>query len=311
MIIININNDYELQMNIDNKNGIKNYSLQKQNEFVANTEEVSNKLIGKIKSKINNIELYELYSENIDNINDIINKTISEYINDIYNNIISNSLNIKQEYLDEESNIIKNRKILFEISDEIVKQINLEINEINNYIYNFTNDFLDENLYKINLNIYHFKSFFDNKEIKNLFDKFILLFYKLINKKIIEIKGIIDYNFNLAFDVLSTLFPINIPVYIYYDLEEIKGLYFCSGFIKRYNEYKVKINELLSLIYKDDFSDLFKKYFFKLKNDIINYVKNKSSSLNKFYFDTKLYEQNFYFVETIRNEILQIIQNIN
>ena len=311
MIIININNDYELQMNIDNKNGIKNYSLQKQNEFVANTEEVSNKLIGKIKSKINNIELYELYSENIDNINDIMNKTISEYINDIYNNIISNSLNIKQEYLDEESNIIKNRKILFEISDEIVKQINLEINEINNYIYNFTNDFLDENLYKINLNIYHFKSFFDNKEIKNLFDKFILLFYKLINKKIIEIKGIIDYNFNLAFDVLSTLFPINIPVYIYYDLEEIKGLYFCSGFIKRYNEYKVKINELLSLIYKDDFSDLFKKYFFKLKNDIINYVKNKSSSLNKFYFDTNLYKQNFYFVETIRNEILQIIQNIN
>ena len=304
MIVSNIKNDYELQMNLDNENGIKNYSLQKQNEFLTKTAEKSNKLIGNIKSKINNIELYELYTENIDNINNIINKTISEYINDIYNNIISNSLNIKQEYLDEESNLIKNRKILFEISDDIVKQINLEINEINNYISNYTNDFIDENIYKIYYNMYHFKSFFDNKEIKNIFNQFISMFYELVKAKINEIKGIIDYNFNLAFDDLKNLEFLK-------QKSEFVKLYLCTDFIKRYNQYIDKFKELLNLIYKDDFSNLFQKYFFKLKNDIINYVKNKSSSLNKFYFDTNLYEQNFYFVESIKNEILQIIQNID
>ena len=100
MVISNINKDYESQINLDNKNGIKNYSLQKENEFILNTDEKSNKLINNIKSKIKNIELYELYSENLDEINNLINKTITEYINDIYNNIILDSLNIKAEFLD-------------------------------------------------------------------------------------------------------------------------------------------------------------------------------------------------------------------
>ena len=302
-IVTNINNDYESQMNSDNKNGIKNYSLQKQNEFLTNIEEGSNKLIKNIKSKIKNIELYELYSENIDNINNIINKTISEYINDIYNHIISNSLNIKQEYLDEESNLIKNRKILFELSEDIVKQINLEINEIDKYISHYTNDFIDENIYKIYYDIYHFKSFFDNNEIKNLFNKYIIMFNKLTEEKIKEIKNIIDYNFNLATDVLKeqeNFFKI-----------KYKEINFCNGFINRYNDYKAKFNELLSLIYKPDFSDLLKKYFFKLRDDIINFIEKKTNSLNKFYFNIKLYDQNFYFIESIRNEISQIIKNID
>ena len=39
MIIDNINKDYELQMSLDNENGIKNYSLLKEKEIVVNIEE--------------------------------------------------------------------------------------------------------------------------------------------------------------------------------------------------------------------------------------------------------------------------------
>ena len=107
MIIININKDYESQMSLQNENGIKKYSLKKEEEFLINTEEKSDILIGKIKSKINYIELYELYSENLDSINNIINKTINEYIQYSYNNIIKRSINLKPEYLDEESDLKK------------------------------------------------------------------------------------------------------------------------------------------------------------------------------------------------------------
>ena len=62
-IIHNINKDYELQMRLENKNGIKNYSLLKEKNIVNNTEEKSNNTIKNIKSKITNIEIYELYSQ--------------------------------------------------------------------------------------------------------------------------------------------------------------------------------------------------------------------------------------------------------
>ena len=94
-------------MRLDNKNGIKNYSLLKEKDIVNNTEEKSNNTIKNIKSKISNIEIYELYSQNLDYINNIINKTITEYINNIHNNILKESLNIKPEYFNKESNLMK------------------------------------------------------------------------------------------------------------------------------------------------------------------------------------------------------------
>ena len=193
--ILNINKDYEIEMGINNKNGIKNYSYKKENEFILNTEIKSNNLIKNIKSKINNIELYKLYNENINIINYINNKSIIEYINDIYNNTITNLLNIKPEYINKESNIVKYRNISLNKSKNIVNQINKEINEINEFVFNYTNKYIEENNYRIHSYLYNFRKYFLEVEMKNLLNQF----FNLVNRTIIEkMKEMIDYNFNLS-----------------------------------------------------------------------------------------------------------------
>ena len=82
------------------------------------------------------------------------------------------------------------------------------------------------------------------------------------------------------------------------------------AFLNRYNIYKQKFNELLGEVYKDDFANLFEKYFFKLKNDIIKFVENKIYSLNEFYFNIDLFNNNFKFIEDLKKEYLKIINNI-
>ena len=301
-IINNINKDYEFQMRLDNKNGIKNYSLLKEKKIIINTEEKSNKTNKDIKSKINNIELYELYSENLDEINNIINKTITDYIHHIHNSILLELINLKPQYFDEESNLMKNRQILFILSKNITKQANLEINEIYQFIYNSTKKFKDENIYNIYYNLYNLKKIFSNEQMDILLNEFILLFNNIANKKMKEIIKIIDNNFNLINEVLEEQNK------FFEFLGPPKS--FCTGFINRYNIYKQKFNELLGEVYKDDFANLFEKYFFKLKNDIIKFVENKINSINKYYFNIDLLKNNFKFIEDIKNENLKIIENI-
>ena len=84
LLISDIEDDFQNEMNLRNNNSIKFISNQKAESFLYNTEDKSNKVIEDIKKRINNIELFELYSNNIDIINNINNKTIIENINEIY-----------------------------------------------------------------------------------------------------------------------------------------------------------------------------------------------------------------------------------
>ena len=305
-IINNINKDYEFQMRLDNKNGIKNYSLLKEKEIVLNTEEKSNQVIKDIKSKIKNIELYELYSENLNEINNIINKTITEYIHNIHNNILFESIKLNPQYFDEESILKKNRQILFILTKNITKQANLEINDIYQFIYNNTNKFKDENIYNIYYNLYQLKKIFSNEQMNNLLNEFIELIKIFSSKKIYEIKEIIDYNYNLINEVLEEQNKFFKAEYFGSNLFYVP-LSFCTGFIDRYIKYKEKFKEILDNM---DFSNLFKKYFYKLKNEIIDFVKSKLNSINQYYFNLNLLNNTFKFIEDIKEENLKIVKNI-
>ena len=308
-IINNINKDYEFQMRLDNKNGIKNYSLLKEKEILFNTEKKSNQVSKDIKSKIKNIELYELYSENLNEINNIINKTITEYIHHIHNNILFESINLNPQYFDEESILMKNRQILFILSKNITKQANLEINDLYQFIYNNTNKFKDENIYNIYYNLYQLKKIFSNEQMSNLLNEFIILFKNFAYKKINQIEKIIDNNFNLINDILKEqnkffereFFGSNI-IYV--------PISFCTGFRDRYNKYKEKFSEILDAVKNDDFSNLFVTYFYQLKNEIINFVKSKLNSINQYYFNINLLNNNFKFIEDIKEENIKIVENI-
>ena len=149
-----INDDFENELNINNIQSIKYISNEKAMKFLSDIDNESNDVIQKIKNRINNYQIYEAYSENNDIINEINNKTFIEYINNFYTNIISKALNIKPEYLNEDDEINKNKNLIFNISKNIIPNINKEIQEINEYIFSYTNDYLEKNIYNIHNNIY-------------------------------------------------------------------------------------------------------------------------------------------------------------
>ena len=299
LLMTNINKDYEDKMNIDNKNSIKNYSYEKVNKFVNNTETKSDITIENVKKKIKNIELYELYSNNIDIINDINNKTIFEYINNIHN-IINSSLNIKPEYSDNESQLVKNMQSLFNISNKIIVEVNGEINEINNYISNFTKNYIDENIYKIYYNLYYLKKNFDNDEMNNLLNEFYLLIYKTITS---HLSFLMIKNFDLCFTYLNEAIKLNRKNYR-------SCTYICSGLMTKKEKFKIKYDQFLTLISSDNFLNIIEKYFYELKNDILNYAQEKLS-INKYYFNNQLYDKIFYLIDQSNKEALNLIDNIN
>ena len=302
MLNKNINDDFEKEMNIEKNESIKYISNKKALMFLNNVENHSNYIIEKIKSRIDNINIYDSYSKNIDIINEINNKTFIEFINDIYSNVLYKMLNIKPEYLNESSDIIKNKNLLFSISNNITETINKEIQEINDYIFSYSKQYIEKNIYSIHYNLFYFRKYFLHKEMSKLLDEFYLLLNRTIK---IHLKQMIDYNFNLAIQVFNEEND-------YFNIYRRKSRRFLtSEFIERYYKYKSKFEEYLFLTFSEDFLNLLEKYFYKLKNDIINYIINKIFSVNVYYFNHEYYNKTFYFNEQANNEILKIIDNIN
>jgi len=298
----NINDDFEKEMNIENNQSIKYISNERAFELLYNVENKSKETIDKIKSYIDNIDIFESYSENIDVINNINNKTFIEYINDFYSNVIYPMINIKPEYLNETSDINKNKKLLFDISCNIKNKINQEINEINDYIFSYTNQYLEKNNYNILYNLYYFRKFFLNGEMSKLLNEFYLLLNRTIN---VHFKKMIDNNFGLA----NQVFDEENKYFDKYGDEDRRFL--TSEFVERYYKYKSKFEEYLYLTFSDDFLNILEKYFYKLKNDILNHILTKLFSVDVYYFNQEYYNKTFYFHEQINNEILKLIDNIN
>ena len=53
------------------------------------------------------------------------------------------------------------------------------------------------------------------------------------------------------------------------------------------------------------------RHFYKIRDDILEYINNKLNSLNKYYFDSELYKDNFYYIEQANKEIYKLSNNIN
>ena len=299
VLINNIYYDYDNEMSMNNKNSIKYFSESKALYFLNEIEDKSNDIIRNIKQKIMFMDLYENYSSNLDEINRINNKTISEFNDDIYNKIILKLSEIQPNYLNETNNIIINKNNLFEISKNLSELINQEIDQINNQIELYSKKYFEENLYNFHYNLYYFRKYFLNDEM----EKLLYDFKKIINDTIlIDYKKLIDNNYQLANQFLN---------------EEIgltrfgRKKYICSGFIERYASYKAKFEEFMCLSFSDDFLDIIEQYFYQIRDEILNYVNNKILSINEFYFNDELYIKNFYFIHQINDEIYKIADNIN
>ena len=285
-------------MNIEDNSSIKYLSNQKAFQFLDYTEEKSSKIITDIKNGINNIETYQLYVENINSINNINNKSIIEHINNMYNEIISkNIINLTPYYYDEENSINKKKKNLFEISKNIVKETNFEIKEINDFIKNYSLDYMEKNLYNIHYDLFYFWKFFIKEGLEEFSNQINTLVENAVN---ISLKGIIDYNFNLAMNEFK-------QINHFIDICNYKKKKLGKRVFNRFIDYQQRLPNILEII-SQKFYNLLKKYIDKLKNEQSAFIKDKILSINSYYFNDDLYKDNFYLIEQVNNEITKIIE---
>ena len=316
-LIEDISKDYYNEILNSNSKSAKSITENKSLQLLTNIQNNSDDLISSIKLKIQFIEKYELYSLNIDQINDINYNIENNFYENIYEKIIKEFLNIKPQFLNESSKIIENKNKLFNISIKIKNVINNEINEINNYINIYSKKYKDENIHNLLFNLYHFSKSFLEKSMENLLNDFLCLINDTIT---INLKNIIKYNYDLGFQYLNEeneLFEkykdeLNLwDKAMNFILSGKLKLTVTNSFITKSMKYLEYYMNFIGLILSDQLSDIFEKYFYNLREEILNYVQKKLLLINKYYFDSEQYSNNFYFISQIINEILRLIDNIN
>jgi len=297
LLIDNINIDYSKEISDNNSNGIKlitNKLVFKNLDIIQNKE---NEFIKASEKKIQFLDLYELYNSNLEVINNITNKTIMENIDDSYKNILLQSMKIEPEYLNDNSDIISKKNSLFNITSSIINEVNQKNIEMNNYIENYTKYYYENNFYNLQYNIFNIKKYFMDEEMNKLFKEFANLINYTIKTKL---KNMFYKNYELAMQALdeeNSLFDSKCNILWW------KNLYMGSSFRDKFYNY----TNITTQLYESSLSDLpnFAVYCFeKIKTDIENKVKNKINSLQKYYFNDKLYKEYFITFENIKNDIL-------
>ena len=302
-LLSNIKSDYNFEMSINDNQSIKYFSEIKSKTFLDETEKRSSEIIKNIKAKIRYMDIYEIFSENLDFINLIHNKTIIEFIDDSFDNIVKNILKVEPEYFNKSSDLIIKKNDLFNKSKLIINEINNEISEISVYIKNYLEEYKEQNLYNIyyNLNIIN-ELFFDN-EIKFLSDELIRLIKDTISMHLKRLNS----NYKLLSDYLDEL---------KYHILKVHGgetTFVGKGFLEKFTKFLGYFNSYVSSIISDN-SEIFMNLeinFFKIKNDIFNFLKNKLLSINNYGFDTNIYKDNFYFIRQMNAKLLIIFDKIN
>ena len=299
LLISNINYDYKMEMSLDNIDSIKYDVNLKSKDYLEQIEEKSNSTIEKIKEKIDYIKLYELYTENLDMINNIHNKTIIELIYTLNQDFITKVINFKPEYLNKNSDIYIKKSNLFNISKLIVEELNKEINEINKYIKVFSNNYKEKNIYNMQYNLYKINNLFLENETDFLLNQLEYEFKHTIQMHLDRI----DYNYKLAMDYLNEL------------KRSLKGrdwnAWIGKGFFKRYQNFIVKFTKYVSSSNSDVIYNNLEYNFFKIRDKIYNFMRTKILSINTYYFKNEIYQENFFFINRINLELNSIIEKIN
>ena len=219
----------------------------------------------------------------------------------IYNKIIKNISSFIPEFTKKEQSIlIKNKKILFNITQELTSSINSEIIDINKNAISLSDIYSKEKLYYFHYDLYNFRKSFLDGSLNDLLNEYEIIVKKIMKKNYINL---IDENYELAFEYLDQENNL---------MNSLGGnLYIGSGFIDRYQKLYKTFKEFMSLSFSDEFIELLEGYFYQIKNDILNYVDSKLKSIIKYNFEEEIIKNNFYLIEQIYNEIYSLIDNMN
>ena len=299
LLISNINNDYNNEMSIDNIQSIKfDIDLKSKNYYIQ-IEQKSDYTIQKIKEKINYIKLYEIYTDNLDMINNIHNKTMIELINIMNRDFMKNVINLKPEYLNKSNDIYIKKSNLFNISKSIVEEINKEINELNKYIKDYVNIYKEENIYDMQVFLFKINNLFLQNETE-------FLLAQLKNEFIHTVQMHLDrinYNYELAMNYLKQLRS---------GINSRGGdAWIGTGFYKRYQQFIAYFLEYVSNSNSDEIYNNLEYNFFQIRDKIFNFMKQKLLGIKTYYFGNEIYKEHFFFINRINLEINSIIEKIN
>ena len=298
-----IMNDYQFEISSENNTSIKYITEKKTKKYLSEIEMRSNEIVKNIKTKIKYMNLYELYSDNLDYINYVHNKSLIDFMSDSYNNVLKNIFKFKPDYLDENSDLIVEKNELFKTSKLIVENINNEINEISNYIKDYVLEYKEEKIYNIHFNIYKINGLFYENETKFLFDGLREIMKNTIEKHV----KTMNYNYKLGFNYLKDL------KHTLLDVHDDDDTYICKGFIKRYNKFIEYFNDYVLLVVSDNSLILknMENNYNRIKNEIFNYLKNNILSINDYGFENNIYKDNFYFIKQMNEKLISIFGEIN
>jgi len=301
-------NDYDKELLNREVQNIRFKAETKKIDLLTKIESNSNILIKNIKNKIELLEKYELFSLNIDKINEINDEVQNIFSENIGNKIIKYISNIKPDILEESSEIIKNNQILFNISKNIKSEINNEINEMNRYIENYVSQYKEENIYNLNLNLYYISKSFSDESINNLIQNDFYLIRDTIDK---HLKNIIDYNYKLekkyCRQVILEVLLLRGILFTFIT----KRIAITKGTIERVEKFIDKNLNLMTLILGEDLREIFINNFYSLKEEILSFVNKKLLSIKKYYLNEGDYSYYFNFISKGINEIKNKIDYIN
>ena len=148
------------------------------------------------------MNLYELYADNVDKVEEITNKPKNIFFNKLDVDTLEKVKQIEPEYLNENSFLLENRDKLINVMDLIDDCINKEVKEINEYISNYTNNFKIKRQYFVYYNYYNFRKSFIDISLEKLRNEFI----KLINDTVlISINNTLNKNYELGIQYFKAM----------------------------------------------------------------------------------------------------------
>ena len=295
----NIFEEYKKEISSNNENSIKK---EKESLIQNCVQEINNKsdyVIDYIKGKILYMELYEKYANNIEIINGINNKSFIEFNNDMYYNILKDINKISPEYLNKNSNLIKDKNYLFSLSNDIITIINSEINEINQNIISYSEKYINDNHYFLDSNLYNFRKYFSNEFLNSLFNNYTSILEETLKT---HYTGLINKNYELAFQYMNQVKS----AMNYAPSYRLVG----TVFINYYSKYKSYFQEFAYLPSSDDFINFVQNNFYNVTNYVLNYIKENIESINEYYFN-ETQKDTFYKLDIISQEIYRLSDNIN
>ena len=294
--------DYDNEMINTNNKSIKYLSENAVNIYINDIEYNANKTSELIKTKIKYINLYEMYSNNINTLNIIFKKAGEEFNNDIYNKILTNVSLISPEFLNkEQSNLIRDKNLLFNVTQELCIKINSDIDDINKNMISISDKYIEEKLRYFLYDIYNFRKSFVDNNLNKLLNDFILIIEN--NLKINFIK-LIDENYELITQYLNDENKL-------IDKFGQRDTYLSNKFIQKYQNFLGESLNYMVLPNQVEFMSDLENYFYKVKNDIYTYINNNLKRINKYNFNNEIMKNNFYLVEKIYEEIYSLTNNLN